>query len=240
MVEGGSSSFWLRPPYFHANTTQQVFCNFKKLLDYVSFETCESDAIQVVVEGAEILLSKMGIQLIQQIQKKYPLSKFDFVASDDERALESLERGQVHIAIVTSDVSADSRFTVKVIGQTSFQTFAGLGHPLYGAAKSKKEVSIDEVLKHSFVSPSNPLLGKVGAKQSLDGWRDDQFPRRVAYQTSSLKILEDLLVGGHAIAYLPDYFAEKLKVEALKISGCPYSCHQKIKLVVRKKILLDG
>ncbi len=190
--------------------------------------------IQVVIAGAEILLSKMGLQLSQQIQKNYPLSKFDFVASDDESALESVDRGEAHIAIVTSDVSTDAKFSVKLLSQSSFQTFVGVGHALYSAAKSKKEVSIEELLKHSFVSPSNPLLGKIGAKQSLDGWRDDQFPRKVTYQTSSLKILENLVVGGYAVAYLPDYFAERLKIESLKISGCPYTCHQKIKLVTRK------
>ncbi len=190
--------------------------------------------IQVVIAGAEILLSKMGIELSQQIQKKFPLSHFDFIASNDEAAIESVELGQAHIAIVTGEIFSDTKLSIKTIGQTAFQTFVGVGHPLYSAAKAHKEVPVSEVLKYSFVSPSSPLLGKVGIKQSLDGWRDDQFPRKITYQTTSLKILEEYLVSGRALAYLPDYFAENLKVESLKVSGCPYSCQQKIKMVTRK------
>jgi DNA-binding transcriptional LysR family regulator len=189
--------------------------------------------IQVVMAGPEVLLSQMGMDLSGEIRKKYPLAVFDYVATDDESALESVVRGQAHMALVTDDVPVDLNLSVKTMGKTSFQTFVGVGHPLYALAKAHKEVSIEEVLKHSFVSPSNPLLGKVGAKQSLDGWRDDKFPRKVTYKTSSLKIMEELLVSGKAIAYLPDYFALKLKVEVLNVVGCPYSCQQKIKLVAR-------
>lgn len=188
--------------------------------------------IQVVMAGSEILLSKMGVELSQDIAKKFPLSKFDFLATDDESAIEAVRTGEAHMAIVTDDVQ-DSDFSVKIIGKTNFLSFVGHGHPLYNRAKSGKEVSIEEVLKHSFVSPSNPILGKVGAKQSLDGWRDDKFPRKVTYLTSSLKILEEILVSGKAIAYLPDYFVEKLNVEKLNVVGCPYSCQQKVKIVTR-------
>ena len=73
----------------------------------------------------------------------------------------------------------------------------------------------------------------VGAKQSLDGWRDDQFPRKIEHTTSSLKILEQLVVNGDAIAYLPSYFCETIPIELLKVSGCPYTCMQKIKLVAK-------
>jgi DNA-binding transcriptional LysR family regulator len=190
--------------------------------------------VQVVMAGPEILLSQMGFDLSQQIQKQYPLSVFDFESCDDEAALKAVERGQAQLAITTEDIPSTSDFSVKVIGKTTFQTFVGPGHPLYSAAKSGKIVPVEEILKLAFVSPSNPILGKVNAKQSLDGWRDDKFPRKVVYKTSSLKMLEEILTSGKAIAYLPDYFAEKLKVEALNISGCPYSCHQTIKLVCNK------
>ena len=50
---------------------------------------------------------------------------------------------------------------------------------------------------------------------------------------SSLKIIEQLVVTGRALAYLPDYFADGLDVRALKMTGCPYSCTQKLRLVAR-------
>lgn len=190
-------------------------------------------SIQIVIAGPEILLSKMGVSFSQMIKKKYPLAFFEFHATDDETALEQVIRGEAHLAIVTADIPTQKELSVKILEEAKFQTYVGEGHTLYAAAKSKKTIHIDEVLKYPFVSPSNPLLGKVGLKQSLDGWRDDQFPRKVEYLTSSLKLLEELVLNGKAIAYLPDYFCEKLKVEMLKISGCPYSCSQKVKLVAR-------
>jgi DNA-binding transcriptional LysR family regulator len=189
--------------------------------------------IQVVIAGPEILLSKMGVDLGQKIRKLFPLARIEFQATNDEDALELVNLGEAHLAIVTADIPAQKKLTAKTLEETKFQTYVGATHPLYKAAKAKKTIPVDEVLKYSFVSPSNPLLGKVGAKQSLDGWRDDQFPRKVDYLTSSLKLLEELIVGGHAIAYLPDYFCEKKEVEMLRISGCPYYCKQKVKLVAR-------
>ena len=189
--------------------------------------------IQIQIAGPEILLSKMGLTLTASIKKKLPKSQFEYHAADDETALEQVIRGEAHLAIVTIEVPPGKELTSKLLGEAKFQTFVGPGHPLYSAAKAKKTFAVEEVLKHPFVSPSNPLLGKVGIKQSLDGWRDDMFPRKVDYLTSSLKTLEEFVVNGQAIAYLPDYFCRNLNLEILKITGCPYSCTQKVKLVAR-------
>jgi len=189
--------------------------------------------IQIVITGPEILLSKMGVALSQTIKSKFPLASFEFHSSDDESAIEQVMRGEAHLALVTSDLPANSGLSSKILGEAKFQTFVGKNHPLYGLGKAKKSVSVEEVLKHPFVSPSNPLLGKVGIKQSLDGWRDDQFPRKVKYLTSSLKTLEEFVLSGNAIAYLPDYFCENLNLEVVKITGCPYSCSQKVRMVAR-------
>ncbi len=190
-------------------------------------------SIQINIAGPEILLSKMGIALSQTIKKKYPLASFEFHATDDEAALEQVRRGEAHLAFVTADVPAHKELSSKILEEAKFQTYVGTWHPLFNAAKSKKTIPVEEVLKFAFVSPNNPLLGKVGLKQSLDGWRDDQFPRKVEYLTSSLKLLEELVVSGKAIAYLPDYFGKKLDVEMLKVSGCAYFCEQKVRLVAR-------
>lgn len=97
--------------------------------------------------------------------------------------------------------------------------------------KKRKSIHVDELLKYSFVSPNHSLLGKVGGRQSLDGWRDDQFPRKVDYLTSSLKILEEIVKSGKAVAYLPEYFGKRLNLEIINVSGCPHTCNQKINTV---------
>jgi DNA-binding transcriptional LysR family regulator len=191
-------------------------------------------SIKVQIVGNEILLAKMGVLYSETIKKKHPLCEFEFLIESDEAALERLSRGEAHLAIVTSDVSSKSEFRSKVIGETKFQTYVGKGHPLYRFAKNGAIVPVNEVLEYPFVVPTHSILGKTGNKQSLDGWRDDEFPRKIEYHASSLKILEELVISGNAVAYLPEYFGKDLMIEALQISDCPYMCQQKIKLVSRK------
>jgi DNA-binding transcriptional LysR family regulator len=193
-------------------------------------------SLQVVMAGPEVLLSKIGTDYTRRIKSRFPLAKFDLQNANESEAADKVFRGEAHIAFITSDFQTKPGFTSKVLDEVSFQTFVGVSHPLYSRAQSKKTIPVEEVLEHSFASPDNPLLGKVGARQSLDGWRDDQFPRKVDYLTSSLKILEELVVGGKAVAYLPAYFCKGLPVEPLRISGCPYSCTQKIRVCFSKQI----
>lgn len=189
--------------------------------------------LHVSLAGPEILLSKMGLSFTRDLKKRFPNSHFDFHATDDENAIARVMSGEAHLAITTMDVPHGHGLTAKVLEEAAFQTFVGPKHPLYSIAKSKKSISVQEVLKYDFVSPNHPLLGKVGIKQSLDGWRDDQFPRKIGFRTSSLKTLEEFVLNGVAIAYLPDYFCKNSDLEVLKVTGCPYSCHQKIRLVAR-------
>ncbi|MGZ3696217.1 MAG: LysR family transcriptional regulator [Bdellovibrionota bacterium] len=189
--------------------------------------------IQIVIAGPEILLSEMGVSISGELKKKFPKSVFEFHAVDDEAAVGQVTRGEAHLGIVTQDIPASLGLTAKVLAEPKFQTMVGKKHPLYAQAKSKTTVPIERVLEFPFVSPNHPLLGKVGLKQSLDGWRDDQFPRKVEYLTSSLKLLEELVGQGRAIAYLPDYYVNHMEAEVLKISGCPYYCSQKVRLIAK-------
>ena len=85
---------------------------------------------------------------------------------------------EAHLAIVIFGVSSNSNLSSKVLGESEFQPYVGENHPLCSKAKSKNTLPIDEVLGHSYASLSIPLVGKVGAKQSLGGWRDDEFPEK--------------------------------------------------------------
>lgn len=175
----------------------------------------------------------MGLQLSREIQAKFPLSSFEFQNTHDDQAIAQVTRGEAHLAIITSEAPPSSGLSTKILAEAHFVTVAGPGHPLFGSAKAKKAIHVEKVLEHSFVSPNLPLLGKVGLKQSLDGWRDDQFPRKVDYLTSSLKLMEELVAQGRALAYLPDYFAKRIGAESLKITGCPYTCTQKVRLIAK-------
>ncbi len=186
-------------------------------------------SIQVQISGSEMVLAHWGLRFCETVKESLPLAKFDFQAMDERSALQRVERGEVHLAMTTGDVPAASGLSSKVIGEATFKTYVGLEHPL----RKRKAVSVDELLTFAFVSPNRPLFGKLGAGQSLDGWRDDKFPRRIDYLTSSLKILEEVVASGKAVAYLPDYLGVDLGLVAIQVTGCPFVCRQKIKLVVR-------
>ncbi|MCB9027100.1 MAG: hypothetical protein H6625_12325 [Bdellovibrionaceae bacterium] len=85
------------------------------------------------------------------------------------------------------------------------------------------------------MTTKNEIWGLTGKRQSKDGWRDDKFPRKLKYLTSSLNTLRSIVEEGLAIAYLPDYFAENAGFEKLSISGCPYECKQKVNLITKDK-----
>lgn len=188
--------------------------------------------VHVVIAGPEVLLSRPARRVVEQIEKKHPKATFEFHSMPEAEALVRITRGEAHLALVTQDAPAGA--ASRAFEECAFRTCVGKGHLLHSAAKAGKTVPVEEVLKHSFVSPSLPLFGQLGLKQSLDGWRDDRFPRRVTYLTSSLRTLEELVTSGKAIAYLPNYLLEANSgLVALKISGCPYTCSQKIRLVTR-------
>lgn len=190
--------------------------------------------VRIVIAGPEVLLAKMGLELSASLSKRHRGATFEYHSCDDEVAIEKVANGEAHLALVTGD--APPGLTTKTVGEAKFVTVAGPGHRLYAAAKQKQPVSVEDVLTHPFVSPSHPILGRVGLKQSLDGWRDDQCTRKVAYLTTSLGILERLVTTGKALAYLPDYYAAQLDVLPIKVMGCPHSCVKKIKLVARSPV----
>ncbi len=178
-------------------------------------------------------MSEAGVQICYELKAKYPRSSFGLHAADDAEAIKLVCNGSAHFALVTQEVPGHLGLVDKVLSEVEFQTVVGKGHPLYALAKSKKTVRIERILEHSFVCPNNSMLGQVGLNQSTDGWRDDRFPRKVGYHVSGLRLLEEIVVRGDALAYLPNYYAKKINAEILQIAGCPYLCKQKIRLVAK-------
>jgi DNA-binding transcriptional LysR family regulator len=197
----------------------------------------KNGVLNVVIAGPEVILSKFGSQFSQAIAAKYPHSTFDFLSTHESEVLRRVLGREAHFGITTEDIP--DGFETRAIEECLFVTVAGKRHPLAKQTPSKTH-DIGDVLKHSFISPNLPFLGKVGAKQSLDGWRDDKFKRQIKFRSSSLKLIEEMVSNGEALAYLPDYIAEPFiqnrEWQALKVSGCPYSCKQKIKIVTRSPI----
>ena len=190
-----------------------------------------SGSIQCLIAGPEVLLSEMGMQVMIRLRKKYPRLRMEFHAVKEAEAVQGVETGTYHLALVTSD--CPKALKGKALARPTFQTCVGEGHPLASKVAPGKSIPVAEVLAFAFASPSHGFLGEVGIRQSWDGWRDDHFPRTIEFITSSLSLLLQLTREGHAVAYLPDYLVKKHRLTPIKITGCPYSCRQEVKLIAR-------
>ncbi|MNL10470.1 hypothetical protein D3C87_1312690 [compost metagenome] len=45
--------------------------------------------------------------------------------------------------------------------------------------------------------------------------------------------MENLIGDGLALGYMPDYFIENPDLIPLKVTGCPYTCHQTIRVIAK-------
>jgi len=189
--------------------------------------------MQVRIGGSETLLSYFGSNLTTQLRSEYVKSKFSLVPLDESQVEGKVRDGELHLGLTTTQPAAvlDSKSIAKV----KFRTVLGRSHKLYRRAKKNEQIPVEELLTYDFVTPDQALLGATGKLQSLDGWRDDRFERKRTYLTSSLKTLENLVVRGCAVAYMPDYLVLDLPVEILNVSGCPYECTQKVYLITKDK-----
>ena len=191
----------------------------------------ETGSLNVFVSSEEILQSYFGTDLVSKISKLFPQARIQFLIRSDEKAIEQVMTGEAHFAFITSD--APKELTSKQIAKVEFKTTSSNKHPLFKKYGSTKSIPVEEVLMHPFVSPDSAVLGKIAKSDSIDGWRDDKFPRQIKYKVCGLKLMENLIQEGAALAYLPDYFVKSADFQILKVTGCPYTCQQNVRLVCK-------
>lgn len=191
----------------------------------------QKGTLNVVISAEEILHTHFGIQLSERIHKTFSHSRFQFLIRTETKVIQQVEDGEAHFGLITGEVPQSLK--AKTLSKVEFKTCASGKHPLFKKFSQASKISIEEILKHSFVSPDSAMLGKISTSASLDGWRDDKFPRQIRYRACGLKIMDNLLQKGHALAYLPDYYVKELDLINLNVTGCPYSCQQSIKLICK-------
>jgi DNA-binding transcriptional LysR family regulator len=191
----------------------------------------ESGSLNVYISSDEILQTSYGINLLKVIGQHYPQARTQFLIRGEQKAIEQVRDGEAHLALITLD--PPSEISSKVLAKVEFKTCASKDHPLFKKYNAKQSIPIEEILKHPFVAPDSTILGKIARASSIDGWRDDKFPRQIKYKVCGLKLMENVIRGGLALGYLPDYFIESSGFIPLKISGCPYSCHQTVRLIAK-------
>ncbi len=196
----------------------------------------EAQEINIVICGEELLVAQYGTQISDKILRLYPKSRIRFLSTSNKVSEQKIINGEAHIAFSTT--GSPKGLKSKKIDKVQFVTCVGKKHPLYKTTRKNQKVDISTVLEYPFVVPRENMLGQTKEKQSVDGWRDDKFPRIIPYKASSIKILESLLVSGKAIAYIPSYYAQNLDVGVLEVEGCPYFCEQTIYSICRDPLEL--
>jgi len=191
----------------------------------------QKGTLNVVISAEEILHTHFGIHLSENIHKAFPHSRFQFLTRTEAKVIQQVEDGEAHFGLLTGEVP--HTFKTKTLSKVEFKTCASAKHALFKKYSHGSKIPVEEVLKFPFVSPESAMLGKISNSASLDGWRDDKFPRQIRYRASGLKIVEKLVQRGIALAYLPDYYVKELDLVALHITGCPYSCQQTVKLICK-------
>lgn len=191
----------------------------------------QKGTLNVVISAEEVLHTHFGIQLSETIQKAFAHSRFQFLIRTEGKVTQQVHDGEAHFGIVTGDVPQGLK--TKTLSKVEFKTCASAKHPLFKKFSQTSKIPVEEVLKFPFVSPESAMFGKISTSSSLDGWRDDKFPRQIRYRACGLKIMENLLQKGHALAYLPDYYVKELNLINLNVTGCPYSCQQSVKLICK-------
>lgn len=195
----------------------------------------EYGSLNVYVTSEEILQTSFGIEIAKKIMNFFPQAKIQFTIRGEVAAINQVMDGESHFAIITLD--PPEKLIGRVLAKVEFKTCASKSHPLvkkYG----NKAIPIDEVLEYPFVAPDSSILGKIAKSSSIDGWRDDKFPRMIRYKVCGLKLMENLIQEGLALGYLPDYFVESAGLTSLKVFGCPYSCQQTIRIVTKNPTAL--
>lgn len=187
----------------------------------------EAGSFNITITSEEILQTSFGIDLAKKIKKLFPKARIQFLTENDSDVVKRVADGEIHLAITSAEVTQG--LASKVIAKADFKTCAGKSHPL---AKLKL-VPVEKLLEYSFVSPEDFILGRIVKSSTTDGWRDDKFPRKIAFKTGSLKMLENLIQEGMALGYLPDYYIKNTALVPLKITGCSYTCQQTIRVVTK-------
>ncbi len=188
-------------------------------------------SLNVYVSSEEILQTTFGLEILKKIDSLFPQARTQFLIRSEAKAIEQVIDGEAHLALITHE--PPSELQSKVLAKVEFQTCASKSHPLLKKFTGKQTIPIEELLKHSFVAPDSAILGKIAKAASIDGWRDDKFPRQIRYKVCGLKLMENLIKNGTALGYLPEYFIENAGLVPLRISGCPYSCHQTVRVIAK-------
>jgi len=210
---------------------------FKRALQIVDLEEdtklqflgSELGAFNIRIASEENLQAYFASQICSKINSVFPQARLHFTVQTEHRAIEMIKNYDAHLALSTSPCPAGLKS--KNLADVTFQTCASSKHPIAKLQKKRKSVTTEELLKHAFIAPDSKVFGSFHQTGSRDGWRDDQLPRNIKYRSNSLKLIEQMVSDGLALAHLPSYTIESANLTPLNVSDCRYSCTQQVRLI---------
>lgn len=203
----------------------------------LELQGAEQGSVNVYLSSEEILQGSLGLEIIKKVNKLIPNSRIQFLIRSEGTAISQVLNGEAHLALITQDSPAN--VVSKLLSRVSFRVCASANHPIFKAQHRKRSFKMKEVLEHPFVVPDSSILGKITGSDSIDGWRDDIFPRKIKYKVCGVKMMEDLIQSDLCLAYAPDYFIEAAGLVTLKITDCPFICEQNVRAIVKDPTALS-
>ncbi len=64
--------------------------------------------LNIVIAGPEVLFSLKGIEVTEDLKKKFPSSRFEFISTTEKEAISLVERGEAHLGLISSDQALNS------------------------------------------------------------------------------------------------------------------------------------
>lgn len=193
--------------------------------------------IKVNLTGPSVLVQFWLPQLIKKLDNK--LYELNLHIDWEGQSLEQVEKGMMHMALATQFASSErstlSELTAINLGETVFKVVASKQHVLFNDFPTGK-INTKELKNHEFACPSvSPFCG-IKRGIGSDGWQDDKIPRSIGFRCNDFSILMSLVTQGSALAYVPDFIAEKYDLKIIEVVDCKHENTETIVLYYKPSL----
>lgn len=181
--------------------------------------------------GTEFGLSAFASDIMQTLDSRKIQYSMNLKMGPNSKHIErAVLDGEAHLGIITR--SPSSGFKKVKMGEYHSRVYVGVEHPLFEFAKKKQAVSIEEVIQYEFASFLETVFSEAEKiNQSVDGWRDDKFRRKIAVKSESVETVLRLVEAGKYLCYLPTPLTKSRELLPLEVTGCPYQCVTEVFLI---------
>ncbi len=177
------------------------------------FDEIEAARLDLRGESASPAMLKIGSRemitnyllgpALLSYRKLHPRTRFGVYELGPREMAQALRKNQIDFAFYYSAEVSDPALEIKRLGRVESHVYAAPS--LWAGKKAPK--SFDEVRELPFIAPR--YFGADPAEPSLDGFPDQENPRRVQYEGEFLETHRRYALDGIAAAVLPDFLIRR-------------------------------